>query len=322
MARILTGIQSTGIPHLGNLLGAVLPAIKMAKDQSNESFLFIADLHSITQIKNGNELSENTFATAATWLACGLDPEKTIFFRQSAVSQVTELAWFLSCFFPFKRLTLAHSFKDKSNHLGDVNAGLFTYPMLMASDILIYDAELIPVGKDQLQHIEMTRDVASRFNHQLGKTFVVPKAKIEENTQYVIGTDGNKMSKSKNNTINIFLPEKKLRSQIMGIKTDSKSVDEPKNPDECILFEIYSILGDQNQVNALRQKYIKGEIGYGDSKQALFELIMEKFKLERVKFNYYSEHPEEVEVALAKGANKASKIADEVLLRVRKKLGF
>ena len=322
MARILTGIQSTGIPHLGNLLGAVLPAIKMAKDQSNESFLFIADLHSITQIKNGNELSENTFATAATWLACGLDPEKTIFFRQSAVSQVTELAWFLSCFFPFKRLTLAHSFKDKSNHLGDVNAGLFTYPMLMASDILIYDAELIPVGKDQLQHIEMTRDVASRFNHQLGKTFVLPKAKIQENTQYVIGTDGNKMSKSKNNTINIFLPEKKLRSQIMGIKTDSKSVNEPKNPDECILFEIYSILGDQNQVNTLRQKYIKGEIGYGDSKQALFELIMEKFKLERVKFNYYSEHPEEVEVALAKGANKASKIADEVLLRVRKKLGF
>ena len=322
MARILTGIQSTGIPHLGNLLGAVLPAIKMAKDQSNESFLFIADLHSITQIKNGNELSENTFATAATWLACGLDPEKTIFFRQSAVSQVTELAWFLSCFFPFQRLTLAHSFKDKSNHLGDVNAGLFTYPMLMASDILIYDAELIPVGKDQLQHIEMTRDVASRFNHQLGKTFVLPKAKIQENTQYVIGTDGNKMSKSKNNTINIFLPEKKLRSQIMGIKTDSKSVNEPKNPDECILFEIYSILGDQNQVNTLRQKYIKGEIGYGDSKQALFELIMEKFKLERVKFNYYSEHPEEVEVALAKGANKASKIADEVLLRVRKKLGF
>ena len=322
MARILTGIQSTGIPHLGNLLGAVLPAIKMAKDQSNESFLFIADLHSITQIKNGNELSENTFATAATWLACGLDPEKTIFFRQSAVSQVTELAWFLSCFFPFQRLPLAHSFKDKSNHLGDVHAGLFTYPMLMASDILIYDAELIPVGKDQLQHIEMTRDVASRFNHQLGKTFVLPKAKIQENTQYVIGTDGNKMSKSKNNTINIFLPEKKLRSQIMGIKTDSKSVNEPKNPDECILFEIYSILGDQNQVNTLRQKYIKGEIGYGDSKQALFELIMEKFKLERVKFNYYSEHPEEVEVALAKGANKASKIADEVLLRVRKKLGF
>ena len=224
MARILTGVQSTGIPHLGNLLGAILPAIKMSKDQTNESFFFIADLHSITQVKNGNELSENTFATAATWLACGLNSEKTIFFRQSAVSQVPELAWFLSCFFPYQRLTLAHSFKDKSGDLGDVNAGLFSYPMLMASDILIYDAELIPVGKDQLQHLEITRDVASRFNNQLGQTFVLPKAKINENTQYVIGTDGNKMSKSKNNTINIFLPEKKLRSQIMSIITDSKSI--------------------------------------------------------------------------------------------------
>ena len=322
MARILTGVQPTGIPHLGNLLGAIFPAIKMSEDQANESFFFIADLHSIPQVKNGSELSENTFATAITWLACGLDPEKTIFFRQSAVSQVTELAWFLSCFFPYQRLTLAHSFKDKSDNLADVNAGLFSYPMLMASDILIYDAELIPVGKDQLQHLEITRDVASRFNNQLGQTFVLPKAKIHENTQYVIGTDGNKMSKSKNNTINIFLPEKKLRSQIMSIITDSKSIYEPKNPEQCNLFKIYSVLGDQNQVDALHEKYINGGIGYGDTKQALFELILEKFKVEREKFNYYYEHPEEVEVALAKGANKASKIADEVLLRVRRKLGF
>ena len=321
MARILTGVQSTGTPHLGNLLGAILPAIKMSEDLTNESFFFIADLHSITQVKNGNELSENTFATAATWLACGLDPEKTIFFRQSAVSQVTELAWFLSCFFPYQRLKLAHSFKDKSA-LKDVNAGLFSYPMLMASDILIYDAELVPVGKDQLQHLEITRDVASRFNNQLGQTFVLPKAKIHENTQYVIGTDGNKMSKSKNNTINVFLPENKLRKQIMSIITDSKTVDEPKNPEQCNLFKIYSVLGDQNQIDTLHEKYISGGIGYGDTKQALFELILEKFKLERVKFNYYSEHPEEVEIALAKGANKASKIADEVLLRVRRKLGF
>ena len=321
MARILTGVQSTGTPHLGNLLGAILPAIKMSEDLTNESFFFIADLHSITQVKNGNELSENSFATAATWLACGLNPEKTIFFRQSAVSQVTELAWFLSCFFPYQRLKLAHSFKDKSA-LKDVNAGLFSYPMLMASDILIYDAELVPVGKDQLQHLEITRDVASRFNNQLGQTFVLPKAKIHENTQYVIGTDGNKMSKSKNNTINVFLPENKLRTQIMSIITDSKTVDEPKNPEQCNLFKIYSVLGDQNQVDTLHEEYINGGIGYGDTKQALFELILEKFKLERVKFNYYNEHPEEVEVALAKGANKASKIADEVLLRVRRKLGF
>ena len=322
MARILTGVQSTGVPHLGNLLGAVLPAIKMAEDQSNEAFLFIADLHSITQVKDGAQLKKNTFATAAAWLACGLDPEKTVFYRQSDVSQVTTLAWFLSCFFPFQRLTLAHSFKDKAGQLEDVNAGLFTYPMLMAADILIYDAEVVPVGKDQLQHLEMTRDVASRVNHKLGETFVLPTAKIQENTQYVTGTDGNKMSKSKNNTINIFLPDKKLRKQIMGIKTDSKSVEEPKDPEQCNVFKLYTLLGDEDQVEELRQQYLRGGMGYGHAKQALFELIMEKFQVERAKFNYYNENPQEVEVALAKGATKASKIADEVLLRVRRKLGF
>tara|TARA_X000000950_G_scaffold47905_1_gene55551 strand:+ start:3241 stop:4209 length:969 start_codon:yes stop_codon:yes gene_type:complete len=322
MARILTGVQSTGVPHLGNLLGAVLPAIKMAEDETSESYLFIADLHSITQIKDGTTLSENTFATAATWLACGLNPEKTVFYRQSAVSQVTELAWFLSCFYPYQRLTLAHSFKDKADQLADVNAGLFSYPMLMAADILIYDAEVVPVGKDQLQHLEMTRDVASRFNHQLGETFVLPKAKIQENTQYVIGTDGNKMSKSKNNTINIFLPEKKLRKQVMGIKTDSKSVEEPKDPEQCNVFKLYALMGSEDQVAQLRQEYLRGGMGYGHAKQALFELILKKFEVERAKFNYYTESPQEVEVALAKGAAQASKIADEVLLRVRRKLGF
>ncbi len=322
MARILTGVQSTGVPHLGNLLGAVLPAIKMAEDETSESYLFIADLHSITQIKDGTTLSENTFATAATWLACGLNPEKTVFYRQSAVSQVTELAWFLSCFYPYQRLTLAHSFKDKADQLADVNAGLFSYPMLMAADILIYDAEVVPVGKDQLQHLEMTRDVASRFNHQLGETFVLPKAKIQENTQYVIGTDGNKMSKSKNNTINIFLPEKKLRKQVMGIKTDSKSVEESKDPEQCNVFKLYALMGSEDQVAQLRQEYLRGGMGYGHAKQALFELILKKFEVERAKFNYYTESPQEVEVALAKGAAQASKIADEVLLRVRRKLGF
>ena len=322
MARILTGVQSTGVPHLGNLLGAVLPAIKMAEDETSESYLFIADLHSITQIKDGTTLSENTFATAATWLACGLNPEKTVFYRQSAVSQVTELAWFLSCFYPYQRLTLAHSFKDKADQLADVNAGLFSYPMLMAADILIYDAEVVPVGKDQLQHLEMTRDVASRFNHQLGETFVLPKAKIQENTQYVIGTDGNKMSKSKNNTINIFLPEKKLRKQVMGIKTDSKSVEEPKDPEQCNVFKLYALMGSEDQVAQLRQEYLRRGMGYGHAKQALFELILKKFEVERAKFNYYTESPQEVEVALAKGAAQASKIADEVLLRVRRKLGF
>ena len=322
MTRILTGVQSTGVPHLGNLLGAVFPAIEMANTPNNESFLFIADLHSITQIKKGEQLSKNTFATAAAWLACGLDVEKTVFYRQSDVSQVTELAWLLSCFFPYRRLTLAHSFKDKSNRLEDVNAGLFFYPMLMAADILIYDAEVVPVGKDQLQHLEMTRDVAARFNHQMGETFVLPKEKIQKNTQYVIGSDGHKMSKSKNNIINVFLPDKALRKQIMGIKTDSKTLEEPKEPKNCNVFKLYFLLGDEAQVKALRKEYLTGGMGYGHAKQALFELIIGKFKLEREKFNYYQEHPEEVEVALAKGAVKASKIADEVLLRVRRKLGF
>ena len=322
MARILTGVQSTGVPHLGNLLGAVLPAIKMAENPYNDSFLFIADLHSVTQIKEGKQLSKNTFATAAAWLACGLDVEKTVFYRQSDVSQVTELAWFLSCFFPYQRLTLAHSFKDKADQLEDVNAGLFTYPMLMAADILIYDAEVVPVGKDQLQHLEMTRDVGARFNHQNGETFVLPKAKIQENTQYIIGTDGNKMSKSRNNIINIFQSDKALRKQIMGIQTDSKTLEEVKEPENCSVFKIFSLLGNPDQIEGLRQQYLAGGMGYGHAKQALFELVVETFKAEREKFNYFNDHPEEVEVALAKGAVKASKIANEVLLRVRRKLGF
>ena len=322
MARILTGVQSTGIPHLGNLLGAVLPAIHMASTSENESFLFIADLHSITQIKEGEQLSKNTFATAAAWLACGLDVNKTIFYRQSDVSQVTELAWFLSCFFPYQRLTLAHSFKDKADQLEDVNAGLFTYPMLMAADILIYDAEVVPVGKDQLQHLEITRDVANRFNHQMGNTFVLPKAQIQKETHYVIGTDGNKMSKSKNNIINIFQSDKALHKQIMSVKTDSKTIEEPKDPESCNVFKLFSLIADPGPIEDLKKQYLAGGMGYGHAKQTLFRLMVERFKTEREKFNYYQDHPEEVEVALAKGAVKASKIADEVLLRVRRKLGL
>ncbi|MDC1055958.1 tryptophan--tRNA ligase [Flavobacteriaceae bacterium] len=322
MARILTGVQSTGTPHLGNLLGAVLPAIKMAKASSDDSFLFIADLHSLTQIKNGETLRENTFATAATWLACGLDIENTHFYRQSDVSEVTELAWYLSCFFPYQRLTLAHSFKDKSEQLSDVNAGLFSYPMLMAADILLYDAEIVPVGKDQLQHLEITRDVAARFNHQMGETLVLPQAKIQESSQYVPGTDGEKMSKSKNNTINIFLPEKKLRNQIMGIKTDSAALEEPKDPESCNVFAIYTLLAPESSIQALREKYLAGGMGYGYAKQLLFELILDRFENERKQFDYYHQHPEEVHLALAKGAEKARKVASEVLLRVRDKIGY
>lgn len=322
MARILTGVQSTGTPHLGNLLGAVLPAIAMADQPENESFLFIADLHSLTQIKDGNLLREHTFNTAAAWLACGLDTDKTVFYKQSDVSQVTELCWYLSCFFPYQRLTLAHSFKDKSDHLSDVNAGLFNYPMLMAADILLYDAEVVPVGKDQLQHLEITRDVASRFNNIHGDVFVLPKEQLQKDSQIIPGTDGQKMSKSKNNTINVFLPEKKLRKQIMGIQTDSTPLEDPKDPENCNVFALYSLLGTEQQISDLKEEYLAGGMGYGHAKQALFELILDTFAEARTKFDYYQNNPAEVTIALAKGAQKATAIATDVLMRVRSKTGY
>lgn len=322
MARILTGIQSTGVPHLGNILGAIIPAVRMAEDPTNDSFLFIADMHSLTQIKNGEELRKNTYATAAVWLAFGLDIEKTVFYRQSDVPQVAELAWYLSCFFPYQRLTLAHSFKDKADRLQDVNAGIFVYPMLMAADILLYDAEVVPVGKDQLQHLEMTRDVASRFHNKFGETFVLPDAKVHENTMYVSGTDGAKMSKSKDNTINIFQTDKKLRKQIMGIVTDSTPIEEPKDPAKDNVFALYKILASQEQIEEMSANYLSGGYGYGHAKQALYELLLQKFDEPRERFEYYMNHLDEVDEALAKGAEKAKKVADVVLARVREKVGY
>jgi len=322
MARILTGIQSTGTPHLGNILGAIMPAIKMAENASNESFLFIADMHSLTQIKNGDELKNNTYATAATWLAFGLDINKTVFYRQSDVPQVTELAWYLSCFFPYQRLTLAHSFKDKADRLEDVNGGLFTYPMLMAADILLYDANIVPVGKDQLQHLEMTRDVASRFHAQMGETFVLPEAKVQEETMYIPGTDGEKMSKSKGNLINLFQSDKKLRKQIMGIVSDSTPMEDPKDPEKDTTFALYKILASESQVQEMRANYKGGNFGYGHAKQALFEVILENFGDAREKFDYYMNNLNEVDEALNLGAEKARKVADEVLARVRFKVGY
>jgi len=322
MARILTGIQSTGTPHLGNILGAIMPAITMAKDPNNESFLFIADMHSLTQIKNGAELRKNTYATAATWLAFGLDIEKTVFYRQSDVPKVSELAWYLSCFFPYQRLTLAHSFKDKADRLEDVNSGLFTYPMLMAADILLYDAHQVPVGKDQQQHLEMTRDVASRFHAQFGETFVLPEAKIQQNTMYVPGTDGAKMSKSKGNIIDIFVTDKKLRKQVMGIVTDSTPLEDPKDPDTDHVFALYKLLADPEEIEQMRDNYTGGNYGYGHAKQALYELLLAKFGAARERFSYYMEHLDEIDGALALGAEKADKVASEVLHRVRTKIGY
>jgi len=322
MSRILTGIQSTGTPHLGNLLGAILPAIKLANNPKNESFLFIADLHSLTQIKDAKLIQDNTYSTAAAWLAFGLNIEKTVFYRQSDVPQVSELSWYLSCFFPYQRLTLAHSFKDKADRLEDINSGLFTYPMLMAADILLYDANIVPVGKDQLQHLEMTRDVVSRFHSKMGETFVMPEAKVHENTMLIPGSDGAKMSKSKNNIINIFLNDKKLRKQIMGIQTDSIPMEEPKDPNSCNVFALYKLMASESEIASMKANYEGGNYGYGHAKQALFELLIEQFSKEREMYNYYMENLEEVEKALEIGAKKASVIANEVLERVRKKLGY
>jgi tryptophanyl-tRNA synthetase len=322
MARILTGIQSTGTPHLGNILGAILPAIELASNPANESFLFIADMHSLTQIKDGGTLRNNTYATAATWLAFGLDSSKTVFYRQSDVPEVTELMWYLLCMFPYNRLTLAHSFKDKSDRLDDVNGGLFSYPILMAADILLFDAEIVPVGKDQKQHIEMTRDVANRFNLAYGETLVLPEDQIREDTMLIPGTDGEKMSKSRGNYIDIFLPEKQLRKQIMSIVSDSTPLEEPKNPDTCHTFALYKLLASTEQVAEMRSNYVNGGYGFGHAKQALFELILTKFAHQRARFDELMANPSEIDAALQIGAEKARQVASGVLKRVRTKVGY
>ncbi len=322
MSRILTGIQSTGTPHLGNLLGAIIPAIKMANSSENESYLFIADMHSVTQIKDPKQLRFNTYSTAASWLAFGLNYNKTIFYRQSDVPQVTELAWYLNCYFPYQRLTLAHSFKDKSNSLEDINAGLFTYPMLMAADILLYDANIVPVGKDQLQHLEITRSVGNKFNHQNGETFIIPESKVDEGTMLITGTDGAKMSKSKKNVIDIFLEEKLLKKQILSIKTDSLPLEASKDWKNCNLFKLYELLCDEKQAETMKNNYTKGGYGYGHAKKDLLNLILTKYKTEREKYNYYMSNLDKIDSILKTGALQASKTADKVLNRVRIKVGF
>jgi tryptophanyl-tRNA synthetase len=322
MARILTGVQSTGTPHLGNILGAIIPAIEISNNPENESYLFIADMHSLTQIKDANTLRQNTYATAATWLAFGLNIEKTLFYKQSSVPQVTELSWYLSCFFPFSRLELAHSFKDKSDRLEDINGGLFTYPMLMAADILLYDADIIPVGKDQLQHIEMTRDVASRVHAKFGDVFVIPEAKIQKENMLIPGIDGQKMSKSKGNVIDIFQTDKALRKQIMSIQTDSTSLEAPKEWSSCNSFAIYKLLASDYQIAEMKRNYEVGGYGYGHAKQALFELICEQFSEQRKLYAYYMDNLEEIDQALEIGAKKAAKVANGVLDRIRGKIGY
>ena len=322
MSRILTGIQSSGRPHLGNILGAIVPAIELSKNPKNESFFFIADLHSLTSVKDAALRKENVNATAAAWLAFGFDTDKNVFYRQSKIPEVCELAWYMNCFTPFPMLANAHSFKDKSEKLSDVNAGLFTYPVLMACDIIMYDADFVPVGKDQKQHLEMTRDIANGFNNKYGKTFVIPEVLIDETVMVIPGTDGQKMSKSYGNTIDIFLPDKKLRKQVMTIVTDSTPLEAPKNPDTCHVFALYKLLGSENQIADMRKNYLGGNYGFGHAKQALYELIIAKFEKERAVFNHYMDNPTELHKKLEEGEAKARTIGIKVLEKVREKLGY
>ena len=323
MARILTGIQSTGRPHLGNILGAIKPAIELANEANNDSFLFIADLHSLTQIKDKETLKNNTFQVAATWLACGLDPNKTTFYRQSDVVECTELAWYLNCYFPYQRLKLAHSFKDKSDRLEDVNSGLFAYPMLMASDILLYDADFVPVGKDQLQHLEMTRDVASRINHKHGEIFVLPEPILQQDAKLILGTDGEKMSKSRNNTIDVFDTENAIKKLInKNIITDNTPLEEPKDPNSATVYQLYKLLASDEESKTMSDKLKAGGYGWGHAKKELLEKVVSSFSEERAKFEHYQNNPKEVEEVLIEGAQKAKKVAKATLERVRISLGY
>jgi len=323
MARILTGIQSTNVPHLGNLLGAILPAIELSRDSSNESLFFIADLHTLTSRKDAAFVQESTRSVAATWLAFGLDTSRTVFYRQSRVPQVTELTWYLNCFTPFPMLANAHSFKDKSDRLSDVNAGLFTYPVLMAADILLYDAEFVPVGKDQIQHLEMAADIGKAFNHKVGQeVFVIPQAKTDNRVMIVPGIDGQKMSKSYNNFINIFLPEKELKKVVMSIQTDSKSLEEPKDPATDNTFKLYELLGTKDQTEDLRAKYVAGNFGYGHAKTALLQLILDNYAGERETYNRLMADPAALETVLKIGEQRAAEMANKKLELVRTVLGY
>ncbi|MFT6881048.1 MAG: tryptophanyl-tRNA synthetase [Arcticibacterium sp.] len=323
MARILTGIQASGKPHLGNILGAIVPAINLSQDPKNESFLFIADLHSLTSVKNPKLLKENTKAVAAAWLACGFDTDKNYFYRQSKLASYhTELMWYLNCLTPFPMLANAHSFKEKSNKLSDVNAGLFTYPVLQAADIVLYQADFVPVGKDQKQHLEMSKDIAALFNRTYKEVFVLPESRIDETVMTIPGTDGQKMSKSYNNYIDIFEPEKILYKSIKKIITDATPLEEPKNPDTCNVFALYALLGSDEQVSLMRHNYEVGNYGYGHAKKELLDLILERFVKEREVYNYYMENEEALERKLVEGEKKVEVIAKKTMTAVRKALDF
>ena len=322
MTRILTGIQSSGKPHLGNILGAIKPSIELSKNSKNDSLFFIADLHSLINIKDSKIRKENTLAIAASWIAMGFNYEKNYFYRQSKITQVCELAWYLNCFTPYPMLSNSHSFKDKSDNLSDINSGLFTYPVLMAADILLYDSKIVPVGKDQKQHLEITRDIAKSFNHNYGDTFIIPESKIDKNVQTIPGIDGRKMSKTYENTIDIFADEKSLKKQIMSIVTDSKGIEDKKNPESCNIFNIFKLIASEDEVKKMKKNYVEGGYGYGHAKTHLLNLILDLYREERKLYSELIKNPDHLYDILLKGEKKARIIAEKVLRRVRSKLEY
>ena len=316
MSKFLTGIKSTGVPHLGNILSVITNSIELSK--SNDSFFFIADLHSLTTIKNLNERNKYVFSVASAWLAFGLDTNKTVFYRQSRVPQICELNWYLNCFTPYSTLSNSHAFKEKISKLHLVNTGLFTYPILMAADILIYNAELVTIGKDQLQHLEIAINLAKKINKTYGNIFTIPKSKLYNNI--ITGTDGRKMSKNYKNTINIFLPDNLLMKQIMSIVTNSVSVKESKDPNKCNVFNIYKLLSTKYDSDIMYNNYVNGNYSYSKIKNKLFELIVSKFSKERKLFNEYMKDFSLIENKLKHGEELARNIAAKNLSKIKNTL--
>ena len=324
----LTGIKPTGNPHIGNYFGMFRPAISLTEKYLG--MYFVADYHALTSLHDPAELRELVYEVTASWLALGLDPEKSIFFRQSDIPEIPELTWILSCFTAKGLLNRAHAYKaaiDKNIEMGrdpddGINAGLFYYPVLMAADILLYGSDVVPVGLDQRQHIEITRDIAEALNRTYGTLLKLPEGVIQENVQSIPGIDGQKMSKSYNNTIPLFAEDKLVRKQVMRIVTDSKSPEDPKDPDGCNLYNIYKFFAPQDRLEDVRQRYIQGGLAYGDLKKELADLILNYFKEARIKYNELMADRGYLDAVLADGAQRARAIAQPILKKTRQAIGI
>ena len=318
--RSLSGIKPTGTPHLGNYLGMIKPAIKM--QQTHETFYFIADYHALTSTHDPNQLRENAYDLTAIFAALGMDFENHVFFRQSDIPEVTELTWILSCITPKGLMERAHAFKDAVSKKQEVNMGLFSYPVLMACDILIYDSNFVPVGQDQRQHLEITRDLAIRFNHLFGEAFVIPEAIIQNDVATIPGLDGRKMSKSYGNVVPLMAPEKQFRKAIMKITTDSKTVEEPKEPETCNVFALYKCFSTESDQIELASRYRAGGMGYGEAKQLCFDALNAELSAPRENYLNIRKDLPQLDGILESGRDKARNIARQVTERVRAKVGL